>query len=510
MNNSEVILSICIPTYNRAEVLNRTLESIVNQDLFKNTNEIEVVISDNKSNDSTADVSRKFSALFPEKIRYYRNTENIGAEKNFEVSLSRGKGKFLKLHNDTLLIKNGSLNEIIKVIKATDTEKPIIFLTNGSKKNNQQIHICNNIDEFVNTASFYSTWIGGFGIWKKDFESIENFSLNADLKLIQTDILLRLLATGKRAIILTDAYFTSINPENKGGYNIAEVFGKNYLSILKKYVATGDLSSKTYQEEKITLLKNHIIPYYFGENNFSKTGFFKYMEDFHGDQLFYEEIEKLINKKADTLSFNRNSELKSNLKNYWRHLNQHNETFLVKISGPINLNDIKIGSKTYGGLTIFSFGNENEKLTIGNYTSIADDVSFLLGGNHPYQGFSTFPFLAKYFNTPEAATKGQIKIGDDVWIGYRSTILSGVTIGQGAIIAAGSVVTNDIPPYSIAGGNPAKVIKYRFKEELINKLKNLDFSKLTDELILKNKNILYEPLTLENVDDILRNLKETL
>jgi len=104
--------------------------------------------------------------------------------------------------------------------------------------------------------------------------------------------------------------------------------------------------------------------------------------------------------------------------------------------------------------------------------------------------FSTFPFDA-YYNTGrsyQAPTKGSIVVGDDVWIGYRSTILSGVTIGQGAVIGACSVVTKDVPPYAIFVGN--KVIKYRYPQNIIDKMVKFDFSKLTPDDITKNSYLL--------------------
>src|SRR5664279_654163 len=98
----EVLLSICIPTYNRAKNLEDTLISIVQQRRFQETDDVEIVISDNCSGDNTGNVSEKFAALYKEKIRYFRNTENI-SDANFEKVLSYGKGQYLKLNNDTLI-----------------------------------------------------------------------------------------------------------------------------------------------------------------------------------------------------------------------------------------------------------------------------------------------------------------------------------------------------------------------------------------------------------------------
>lgn len=507
MSTKEFTLSICIPTYNRASFLRTTIQSIVQQEIFQSTEEIEIVISDNNSTDSTEEICKEFAEIFPKKVFYYKNKENI-LDKNFEAALSRGRGKFLKLHNDTLITKNGSLAEIIRVIHATLSERPVIFLTNGENNTNtKQIHICNNIDDFVKVASFYSTWIGGFGIWKEDFNLISNFSLNSHLRLTQTDIIFRMISSGKRAIILSEKYFAPQNPGDKGGYNIAEVFGRNYLSLLKRYIQTKDLTEETFKKEKELLLKNHIIPFYFGENKFLKSGFFQHMEDFYNDDFFHTEVEKLITQKQIKIQEHSYNDNLSLLNYHWRLTNKHNDTNLLRIPGDINLSQITVGRRTYGGLRIFAFGNKEESLTIGHFCSIAADVSFILGGNHSYCGLSTFPFLAKYFDTIEAETKGPIVIEDDVWIGNGVTVLSGVCIGQGAVIAAGSVVSKDIPPYSIAGGNPAKVIKYRFEDRIIEKLKKLDFSKITDQTIFKNKKLISTALTPANIDEVIENLQ---
>ncbi len=91
----------------------------------------------------------------------------------------------------------------------------------------------------------------------------------------------------------------------------------------------------------------------------------------------------------------------------------------------------------------------------------------------------------------EAITKGNIIIGNNVWIGYGATILSGVSIGDGAVIAAKAVITHDVPPYAIVGGIPSKIIKFRFNEEIIQELLKIDYEKLDKIFFEKNINILY-------------------
>lgn len=169
----------------------------------------------------------------------------------------------------------------------------------------------------------------------------------------------------------------------------------------------------------------------------------------------------------------------------WARKNKHNDTTIKNIC---NIDSIQVGNYTYGYLYVFST-NDISRLIIGNYVSIATDVKFLLSGDHPYECLSTFPIFAKVFgeSQDESVSKGDIIVGDDVWIGQNAIILSGVKIGQGAIVAAGSVVTKDVPPYAIVGGSPAKIIKYRFDADMIDRLVKVDYSKISKVLLERNR-----------------------
>ena len=172
----------------------------------------------------------------------------------------------------------------------------------------------------------------------------------------------------------------------------------------------------------------------------------------------------------------------------WRINNRHNFT---TISTPCPANGISVGKMTYGNINLHYIKTKS-KLKIGNYCSIADNVMFLLNAEHPIKTMSTYPYKVKVLGEySEAMSKGDITVDNDVWIGYGATIMSGVHIGQGAIVAAGAVVTKDVPPYAIVGGVPAKVIKYRFEPELIKELLKIDYSKLTKEEIDKHIDDLY-------------------
>lgn len=193
-----------------------------------------------------------------------------------------------------------------------------------------------------------------------------------------------------------------------------------------------------------------------------------------------------------------------NFKKQWRKKNQHNTTNPKNIF-PLDL--VTVGKATYGSLYVLSF-NREAYLKIGNYCSIAPEVAFILSADHHTNHFSTYPFKSKLFNQgDEGVSKGDIIVEDDAWIGFRAIILSGVTIGKGAIVAAGSVVTKSVPAYAIVGGVPAKVISYRFEVDIRKELNDIDFANLDIIQLKKIQPELYQPLM--TINDI-KQLQEKL
>lgn len=184
----------------------------------------------------------------------------------------------------------------------------------------------------------------------------------------------------------------------------------------------------------------------------------------------------------------------------WKKNNSHNNLSITTSNYiTLNINKMTCGKGTYGKIQIEFYGAEDEELIIGSYCSIAPGVQIILGGNHVYTYVSTFPFDTFFFNKREKNyTKGKVIIEDDVWIGTDATILSGVKLGQGSIIGAKSVVTKNVPPYAIVVGNPARIIKYRFEDDIIKGLLKLDFNKLN----METRKLLYTNITLNNVNDI--------
>jgi len=134
------------------------------------------------------------------------------------------------------------------------------------------------------------------------------------------------------------------------------------------------------------------------------------------------------------------------------------------------------GPEYFESNVLYHFDFIGDRLIIGKYCSIAAETRFVMnGGNHPTTWLTTYPFPIFGQGWEKAMpsswpTRGDTVIGNDVWIGYGATIMPGVTVGHGAIIATASVVTKDVPPYAIVGGNPAAFLRTRFDEETVSRL----------------------------------------
>lgn len=174
---------------------------------------------------------------------------------------------------------------------------------------------------------------------------------------------------------------------------------------------------------------------------------------------------------------------------------------------------IKVGRYTYG-MEHVSIHFPDADLIIGNFVSIANDVHIFLGGNHHTEWISTFPFghteatipLSQPIPNHPTGNK-EVRIGNDVWIGAFATIMSGVTIGDGAVIAARSHVVTDVPAFSIYGGNPARCIRMRFHQDLIDALLEIKWWNLPDDSLKKLVPILSQPISEESIASLRKTIK---
>ena len=186
---------------------------------------------------------------------------------------------------------------------------------------------------------------------------------------------------------------------------------------------------------------------------------------------------------------------------YWDARSKFSKT--SALGGFARLYNVRLGN--------YSSVRDNSKVMnaeIGNYTVIAKDCAIGLGV-HPTNYLTCHSIF--YKNSPWGFHPEWVKpidhlarvthIGNDVWIGARCLVMDGVTIGDGAIIAAGSVVTKDVPPFAVVGGAPAKLIKYRFPQEMIDRLESIQWWNLPDEKISEVVDLFHLPNpTAEDVE----------
>lgn len=191
----------------------------------------------------------------------------------------------------------------------------------------------------------------------------------------------------------------------------------------------------------------------------------------------------------------------------------HSFDTTVKIDGV----EVFVGKYTYGvGNIMLAHHRTSPPLRIGRFCSIAGNVKIFTGAYHRTDWLTTYPFG---FQHPEVFgsevppgfphTNGGVTIGNDVWVGNSATIMSGVTVGDGAVIAANSHVIKNVAPYEIVGGNPAKHIKFRFPQPIIEKLLSIKWWELDDALIAKLHKRLTVAATSENVDLLLDFISES-
>jgi acetyltransferase-like isoleucine patch superfamily enzyme len=170
----------------------------------------------------------------------------------------------------------------------------------------------------------------------------------------------------------------------------------------------------------------------------------------------------------------------------------------LKLSEAVAGGRATVGPHTYGECTVHVGRGERARLRIGDYCSIAEGVEFLLGGNHRVDWVSTYPFRVLW-GMPGALTDGHpreeqdVEIGNDVWIGTQALIFPGVKVGDGAVIAARALVTNDVRPYAVVGGTPARELRRRFSDEQIEALLALRWWSRPEEWVRSHVELLNSP-----------------
>ena len=166
-----MLLSICIPTYNRGEYLRQTLQSIVSQAAWDDGKSVEITISDNCSTDDTPAIAAEFQQQYGAAIRYVHLEQAVDPHDNFASALDLGQGKFLKLQNDTCLWQPGALGKFLDI--AAHFADADLILTPNSGGSDSVVR-CGSMDETLAASSFYLTWIGTFAISRKCWGKIDD------------------------------------------------------------------------------------------------------------------------------------------------------------------------------------------------------------------------------------------------------------------------------------------------------------------------------------------------
>jgi acetyltransferase-like isoleucine patch superfamily enzyme len=180
----------------------------------------------------------------------------------------------------------------------------------------------------------------------------------------------------------------------------------------------------------------------------------------------------------------------------------------------MRLGVVEVGSHSYGVQNVRAWGDgDKPRLRVGAYCSIANDVQFLIDGDHHTEFVTTFPLTEFPSFEPilDDPTKklhprptGPIIVGNDVWIGERCLILGGVEIGDGAVIGAGAVVASSITPYSICGGVPARLIRYRFEQDTIDRLGAIQWWDWPPEVVRRAATLLMASPNESNLSELER------
>jgi acetyltransferase-like isoleucine patch superfamily enzyme len=173
----------------------------------------------------------------------------------------------------------------------------------------------------------------------------------------------------------------------------------------------------------------------------------------------------------------------------------HVEHLRVQYERYITNGNVIVGEHSYGLPYVIIDKHAKSRVIIGKYCSIASGAIIHTGGNHNTRWISTYPHRIMFdmqgkYADGHPSSKGDVRIGHDVWIGQNVAIVSGVNIGNGAVIAACSVVTKDIPPYTLAGGNPARPLRRRFSESNIDALQKIQWWNWPDEKVKKEVSLL--------------------
>ena len=253
------ILSICIPTYNRADILRDTLTHYTSCEEFDD--DVEIIISDNASPDHTKIVCEEFTSKH-ENIHYFCNEQNV-RDRNFIIVQNQAKGRYIKLMNDNIYMPNEAIGKMKEYVRANILAQiPLFFVTSPVYQLIQSHeYTCHNLDEFVQKVSLFVTAISCFGTWQRDWEQINRKDEYSTLLLSQVDWSYQILEKrGICKLIYMEPYWLmSKGAERKFSekYNFFQVHLMNYNIIKQVYVEKGLISECTMRKDGHVFLRHY-------------------------------------------------------------------------------------------------------------------------------------------------------------------------------------------------------------------------------------------------------------
>lgn len=301
MNQYKKILSICIPTYNRASILNSSLKSLQEEFRTINTNEIELIISNNCSTDYTEEVVQRYiQAGMP--IIYYKNPTNLGYEGNFLQCFKKATAQYVWVLGDDDFLKEGVLSFLLDHLR--DTDYGLIHLKISSQQENINVQEYYSVEDFLKDISYWITFISSNIIATKFVNKVVYEKYKGSF-LIQLPFYLTAAKEAKQNLMINKRIFEdAADGANNGGYNFFEVFVVNYLTIRREMLADTKKELFYYKKEKKQLFNEFLLGFinkiYFknDKGRFNTEGGWKILFQYFGGNIyFYKGILKLLLKR---------------------------------------------------------------------------------------------------------------------------------------------------------------------------------------------------------------------
>lgn len=495
--NDRPLLSICIPIYNRSTFLRRMLTRFeVEANLFEE--KIELVISDNCSDEDLAIICQEYQKRGLKMI-YHRNESNLGMDDNFVYCFKQAKGRYIWLLGSDDIPSKNIFSYLLPILERKNIG--IIHFDNLNDRRTGILEI-DSYAGFLCELNSFITFISSNIVSAEFVESVRFEKYNGTL-ISQVPLYLEAAYRNKNLILYFDYLEDNNDSKSNSGYNLFNVFIVNLLSIIHEQVDIGRLTEKDYRKFKRLHFK-YMLAAEVGRRLIFKVNShleissgWTILRQFYGKEpyaYFYVVKElcmslsrkiNLIKLGANFFSFTRSVFdysylIIANL--LYKIIFKSNDGFIRFPHQLIGTQYISIGkgSEIYNGIILTAwdrFNNqtftplirigENTKINEHNHISACNSIKIgnnVLTGRYVYisdnsHGATVSDQLDMHPLNRPLVSKGPVVIGDNVWIGEHACVLSGVTIGNGAIIAANAVVTHDIPAYALAGGVPAKIIK---------------------------------------------------